>query len=493
MKRLVGLWNHALCKRLMTLFGPSLIGWSVIWSVAVLFWYLLPAYRHSITLPMSLLLLTAMAATFVSAVVSNRRHMNDLQRLTNELRQLEADKAGLESLLMQSQKLEAIGTLAGGISHDFNNILSAILGNVELAQLDTPADSEVGGYLTQILKATHRAKDLVRQILAFSRKSAPASRVIDPLPTVVEALDMLQAILPATIGIRSDLTVREARISADSTQLQQVVMNLCTNGAHAMEQRGGVLTVALRMRQLDGAAAEALELAPGGYIVLSVSDTGHGMSPETLQRAFDPFFTTKESGKGTGMGLAMVYEFVKACSGSIQINSEPGKGTQCNVFLPAASGTTDAFHESNGPLPTGRESILFVDDEPFLVDLGNRLLNRLGYRVVACNSAKEALEQVEANPHRFDLVITDYTMPGMTGAHLARKLLKIRTDLPIIMCSGLSDSKTQGVSTRNGFSAFVMKPLTIEDLARTVRRVLDGPAAPGATRSFPSWCGIAPN
>jgi signal transduction histidine kinase/CheY-like chemotaxis protein len=492
MKRSIGFWNPAHGKQWINLYGPPLIWWLLIWSAALIFWYHLPAYRNTFAIPTSLLLFAAMAAAFVSAAVSNRRHIKDLQRLKDELRALEKEKAGLESLLMQTQKMEAIGTLAGGIAHDFNNILSAILGNVELAQLDTSTDSGIGNYLAQILKAAHRAKDLVRQILAFSRKSAP-SRVIDPVPTVEEALEMLQAILPATIEIRSEVTIREARILADSTQLQQVVMNLCTNGAHAMEQGGGLLSVALKRRQLNGATAKELGLAPGNYIMLSVSDTGHGMSQETLQRIFDPFFTTKRCGKGTGMGLAMVYGYVKACSGSIQINSEPGKGTQCHVLLPTASGETERSRESHEPLPTGRETILFVDDEPFLVDLGNRLLNRLGYRVVACDSARKALEQLEANPHRFDLVITDYTMPDMTGAHLARRVQKIRTDLPIIMCSGHCDPETYGASARDGLAAFVMKPLSIEDLACTVRRVLDHPPAQDTIEPFSSWCRTALN
>jgi signal transduction histidine kinase/ActR/RegA family two-component response regulator len=493
MKRFGGFCKHTHCKQFMTLYGPPLIWWVLIWGAAVFFWYRLPAYRHTFALPMGFLLLTAMVATFVSSVLTNRRHMKDLQQVENELKRLEEEKAGLESLLIQTQKMEAIGTLAGGIAHDFNNMLSAILGNVELAQLDIPTDSGIRNYLTQVLKATHRAKELVRQILAFSRKSAPTSRVIDPLPTVVEALDMLRAILPATIEIQSDLTIREARIMADSTQLQQVVMNLCTNGAHAMENSGGILSVALKKRQLTGATAKDLGLAPGSYVALRVCDTGHGMSPETLQRIFDPFFTTKRTDKGTGMGLAMVSGIVKACSGSINVTSEPGKGTECNVFLPVVSGETGASRESDEPLPKGRESILFVDDEPFLVDLGNQLLSRLGYRVVACNSGKEAFKLIEANPHRFDLVITDYTMPGMTGAHLAQKLLRIRDDLPIIMCSGYCDSKTHRASSQNGIAAFVIKPLTIEDLAYTVRRVLDRPAAQSVVQSIPGWCSILPN
>jgi CheY-like chemotaxis protein len=260
-----------------------------------------------------------------------------------------------------------------------------------------------------------------------------------------------------------------------------------------MEESVGILSVALKERQLAGATAKDLGLAPGSYIALSVSDTGHGMSQETLQRIFDPFFTTKDGDKGTGMGLAMVYGIVKACSGSINVTSEPGKGTECNVFLPIVPGETNVSRESEEPLPIGRESILFVDDEPFLVDLGDQMLNRLGYRVVACNSGKEALKQIEANPYRFDLVITDYTMPDMTGAHLAQELLKMRADLPVIMCSGHCDAKTYKALSQSGIAAFVMKPLTIGDLACTVRTVLDRPAAQSVVQPLPDCCRIAPN
>ena len=403
------------------------------------------------------------------------------------------DKADLEELLIQSQKMEAIGTLAGGIAHDFNNLLSAILGYVELARLDAPSHGSFRKYLTQVLRATHRAKKLVGQILAFSRKSVPDHHAIDPRTTVEEVLAMLKAMLPATIEIRSELALQDERILADGTQLQQVVMNLCTNGAHAMEDGGGVLSVDLTRSDLNGSEAKAFGLPPGGYVRLSVRDTGHGMKPETLAQIFDPYFTTKESGKGTGMGLAMVQGIVAASGGRVRVSSEPGEGTDCQVLLPIAEGEDTPSLKCRNPLPTGRESILFVDDEKVLLDVVDQMLRRLGYRVVCCNRSTEALAMVKADPDRFDLVITDLTMPEMTGDCLAEELLKLRTDLPIILCSGHSRHQIAKQIHDYGITAFIAKPLTIQDMAHTVRRALDHPLSQGLVHPVCGVFNAAPN
>ena len=407
--------------------------------------------------------------------------------------QAEEDKVALEAQLIQTQKMEAIGTLAGGIAHDFNNVLAAILGYVELARLDAPSNSKFKSHLKKILKATHRAKELVRQILTFSRKSTQDWQALDPIPVIGETLKMLRAILPATVKIQTDFNLRGAQVLADSTQLQQVVMNLCTNAAHAMDGEGGLLSVSLNKTALAGEKAESLGLSAGGYIKLSVSDTGHGMSSDLQRRIFDPYFTTKELGKGTGMGLAMVRDIVESANGAIQVRSDLGNGTAFHIFIPEAAEGGPKSHEWMERLQTGQESVLFVDDEPFLVDLGKQMLTRLGYHVVACDRSTTALKLVREDPDRFDLVITDLTMPDMTGDILAEQLGHLRTDLPVIMCSGYSEQMTSQKENRAGVAAYVMKPLTIGDLARAVREVLDQSSGLGVARTISDIYRTSPN
>jgi PAS domain S-box-containing protein len=392
--------------------------------------------------------------------------------ITDKVRAQE-ENARLEEQLIQSQKMEAVGTLAGGIAHDFNNVLSAIMGYVELAQMDANPAGEVQNDLAQVLKATHRAKDLVKQILTFSRKTGHDREPLDPKPLVKEALVLLRASIPSTIEIRQHVTDRGVYVLANATQFHQVIMNLCTNAAHAMEASGGILELTLQNVSITGATTSRQGVPPGRYLELRVRDTGPGISPALRERIFDPYFTTKAQGKGTGMGLSVVRSIVESHGGSIDVESRFGKGACFCVLLPATSRMARITSHRQNALPHGTEAILYVDDEPVLVDLGRQMLSRLGYRVTCCDNSFDALALVKDNPNRFDLVVTDTTMPAMTGDVLAGRLLDIRPDLPVILCTGYSEQVTHETASDLGISAFLMKPLAIGDLAFTLRSVLD--------------------
>jgi PAS domain S-box-containing protein len=388
----------------------------------------------------------------------------------------EEERAALQEQLRQAQKMEAIGTLAGGIAHDFNNILGGILGYAELAGLDIPEGSEAKYNLQQSIKSTYRAKDLVQQILAFSRQSKQERKPLDIRAIIKEALKLLRASLPSTIEIRQNIEADWGAIEADPTQIHQVLMNLCTNAAHAMSENGGVLEVSLTKFDMDaGTSGVNSEIEPGPYLKLRVSDTGSGMPPEILSRIFDPYFTTKETGKGTGLGLAVVHGIVKSHRGVITVSSEPGKGTTFDIYFP----TGDIIQapselERIEPLPLGGgERVLFVDDEKAIVEIGQKLLERLGYEVVGRTSSVEALELFRAKPESFELVITDMTMPNMTGDKLARELMGIRPGIPVILCTGFSERITEEKAKLLGIREFVMKPLVMKDLAKSMRRALD--------------------
>jgi PAS domain S-box-containing protein len=387
----------------------------------------------------------------------------------------EEEKGRQEKQLRQVQKMEAIGTLAGGIAHDFNNILSAIVGYTEISLQEAPADSPVQGYLNKVLKAGDRARNLVNQILAFSRATEQETRPVVVKHLVKEALKLLQATLPSTISIRSDLQ-SSAAILADPTQIHQVLMNLCTNAAHAMQDRGGRLTVALKEVTLEEDHPEMpADLKPGPYLQLIVSDTGAGIDPQIIERIYDPFFTTKKPGQGTGMGLAVVHGIIQECSGSIQVHSTPGQGTTFQAWLPVIASEYEAPPSEESPLPMGHERILYVDDEPDIADVGRRLLTWLGYRVTAITDSRQALETFRRCPHEFDLVLTDMTMPQMTGDVLSQHLMAVRPDIPVIICTGYSE-KIDADSMRSlGLSGIAYKPLATRDLAELVRRALDQP------------------
>jgi PAS domain S-box-containing protein len=384
------------------------------------------------------------------------------------------ERRRLEAHLQQAQKMEAIGTLAGGIAHDFNNILAAILGYGELLAFDMPKDTPAWQNLQAVLKSCHRAKDLIGQILAFSRQNELNSMPVRVSAIVKEALKMLRASLPATIEIRRNIETPDGIVYANATHIHQVLMNLCTNAGHAMREKGGVLGV--KVSRFNAEPSEQLphpDLKPGTYLKLSVSDTGHGMTAEQMQRIFDPYYTTKDAGEGTGLGLAVVQGIVRAHGGAVKVKSSPAKGSVFDVYLPEMQKEIITQKEPLQPYLTGHETILFVDDEQALVTMSKQMLELLGYKAVTRSSSLEAYDLFRHDPAGFDLVITDMTMPNMTGETLARKILAIRPDIPVILCTGYSEQITEQRAKDMGIQAFVMKPLIMRDLAGTIREVLD--------------------
>ncbi|RLB24656.1 MAG: hypothetical protein DRG76_00775 [Deltaproteobacteria bacterium] len=386
----------------------------------------------------------------------------------------EAEKERMQAQLRQAQKMEAIGTLAGGIAHDFNNILAAIVGYVELALCDMPEGLPARKNLKEALDSALRARDLIKQILAFSRGTEQERRPLRIQPVIKEALKMLRASLPKTIEIREHMN-SDGVILADPIQIHQILINLCTNAAHAMEGQVGVLEVGLQDTSIERPLhVHGRELKPGNYVQLRVKDTGHGIPPELVDRIFDPYFTTKGTGEGTGLGLAVVHGIVKACDGGIAVASQIGKGSVFDVYLPRVVQEVETEHpQEETPFLSGHERILFVDDEPSLVEIGGKILSALGYQVSTTTSPFEALELFRSKPLDFDLVIMDKIMPGMPGEKLAQELLRIRPDIPIILCTGYSDNLTDEKVKDMGIRALVMKPLMIKELAQKVRETLE--------------------
>ncbi len=391
--------------------------------------------------------------------------------VTHELR--------LEKELRQAQKMEAIGTLAGGIAHDFNNILAAIIGYSEMVIKSLPEKSKEQRKMEHVLTASHRAKDLVKQILAFSRQGEQEKKPIQLQIVINEALKLLRASLPTTIDIQTELNSK-ASLIADPIQMHQLLMNLCTNASYAMQERGGVLKICLQEVEVDREQAEqSYDLQPDRYLQLTVSDSGTGIPQEIIDRIFDPFFTTKGVGKGTGLGLAVVHGIVKSHGGSISVESQPGSGTSFHVFLPRLEEAIQEEAAMLEKLPLGSESILFVDDEELLTDVAQDMLESLGYSVETINSSKDALVLFREDPDRFDLVITDQTMPHMTGFELAKNFFQIRPELPLILCSGYSETVSTRTAKQIGIHRFIMKPFNVREIADAVRTVLDEQAAKG--------------
>jgi len=381
----------------------------------------------------------------------------------------------LAAQLRQSQKMEAVGTLAGGITHDFNNILASIFGYTELALLDTPDDTKAKQNLKEVLKAATRAKELVKQILSFSRQREGERKPVRVDPIVKETLKLLKASLPATIDIYPKIEGNVGPVQGDPSQLHQLLMNLCTNAAQAMWQEGGTMEVSLS--RVDIGNREPIpdpNLEPGPHLKLIVSDTGCGIDPKLHERIFEPYFTTKEKDVGTGLGLSTVHGIVQGHGGAIRVESEPGKGSRFEVYLPMIEQENVTDTVSATHVPTGNERILLVDDEKGLAELGRQTLEYLGYKVVPKTSSTDALELFRSGPERFDLVVTDMTMPDMTGDRLAREILNIRPSVPVVLCTGYSDRISEEKAREIGIRAFAMKPLELPTLATVVREALDG-------------------
>jgi len=386
-------------------------------------------------------------------------------------RQAQKEKKQVEDQLLQSQKMEAIGTLAGGIAHDFNNILTSIIGYSELAKMRGLQGGDVTSDLDQIRQSGNRAKALVQQIVTVGRRQEQEQRPVQLAYIVKEALKLLRAALPSTIEIREVIPKDAGIIQADPTQMHQVVMNLCTNAGKAMDETGGTLEVTLENVSLT---EPKMDLEPGPYLRLTVKDRGEGMKPEVVERIFEPYFTTKEKGEGTGLGLSVVQGIVATHGGAITVETKPGAGSTFHVYLPRTEQAEETRKaKAEEPLPTGSERVLFVDDEKVLLDMVGQMLKQLGYEVVTIRESYEALELFRKEPDRFDLVITDMTMPGMTGIDLARKLLTARPNIPIILCSGSIDQALKGKAAAAGILEFMAKPISVKSVAKTVRKVLD--------------------
>jgi PAS domain S-box-containing protein len=388
------------------------------------------------------------------------------------LKQIQKEKRELEKILQQSQRMEAIGTLAGGIAHEFNNILWIISANTEYAFEVLKDGGEITNNLKRIERACARASDLVGQILSFSRQQYQAPKPLDMRAIVKETLKFMRASLPKTIDIKTDIAGDLGMVMADPAQLHHVVTNLCTNAFYAMGEEGGILDVSLQNIDAKESPSTPVGMAPGRYVRLRVTDTGIGMEPKVMKRIFEPFFTTRQPGQGAGLGLSVVYGIVESCHGAVAVDSSPGKGSVFDIFFPVIQ---DRIHAATGQtqtIPTGNERILFVDDERDVADITREILESLGYRVHVENSPAEALRVFAGQPDTFDLVITDMSMPGMTGEGLAEKLLHIRPDIPVILCTGYGEAEDQGRATTIGIRKVLMKPASIHTVAQAIRKVL---------------------
>lgn len=396
--------------------------------------------------------------------------------LSESLRKKKAENYQLEMQLRQAQKLEALGTLAGGIAHDFNNVLSPIFGYTEMAMEDLSDNQALCSNLKQVLHAATRARELVRQILAFSRQNETQRTPIRMQVILKEALKLMRASLPTTIRITEQIDQGCGPVLADPTNIHQIVMNLCTNASYAMKEQGGELKVVLEEEPVErNSCASAPDLESGRYVVLCVGDTGVGMDDATLQRIFDPYFTTKPVGEGTGMGLAMVHGIAKGCGGAIRVESAPGKGTLFRIYFPRVeidSASTDTIPVQS--IQRGNEHVLLVDDEAQIAFMLKQMLEHLGYQVTVRTSSLEALEAFSAKPDYFDIVITDQTMPNMTGDILAAEVMRLRGDIPVILCTGFSEKITEVRAREKGIRALLTKPVLKQELAAAIRDALAG-------------------
>ena len=397
------------------------------------------------------------------------------KRSKDEKRLIQSEKKQLEMQLRQSQKMEAIGTLAGGMAHDFNNTLGIIIGNTELAIRATPKDSPSRQYLNNIITASCRAEEMVSRLLSFSRITDAEKKPLDLISSVDESLKLLRSSLPSNIEIKKSSPGSQLVIMGDPTQLNQVMVNLCTNAAHAMNGSGGKLEVNISTREIGLNPLTSFNGLPqGNYAVITISDTGHGIPEDIMKRVFDPYFTTKETGKGTGMGLAVVHGIVKNHGGSIKVESKVNEGTVFTVYIPLIEAVVETKPVIDIEcLPSGKESILLVDDEYMIADTMKIMMEQLGYKVKAFTESRRALEVFESNPDAFDLVITDMTMPKMTGDILAARVQDIREDTPVIICTGFNNRIDPARLKNKGICEILTKPVRTTTLARAIKDILN--------------------
>ncbi len=404
----------------------------------------------------------------IGAVVTFRDISKELE--------IEQERLTLEKQLEQARKMEAIGTLAGGIAHDFNNILTPIFGYLELASMKIPEDSDLANDLEEVQIAADRAREIVKQILSFSRRDTDNLSAIQVQIIVKEALKLLRASIPATIEIRQDIDQQCGSVMANPAQIHQIVMNICTNAYYAMRETGGILGVSLAPLEISQHDfIKNINLKPGPYLRLEISDTGHGMDQATRERIFEPYYTTKDKDEGTGMGLSIVHGLVNGMGGHVTVYSEPGKGTTFHIYLPVIESTIFSGKKITPKiaLPTGTERIMLVDDEEQVLKVEMAMLKELGYEVKAFSSSLKALEHFSEHSDIFDLVITDMTMPKMTGDKLAQGIKEVRPDIPVILCTGFSELVDEETAKALGISAYVTKPIIGQTFSRTVRNALD--------------------
>jgi PAS domain S-box-containing protein len=398
-----------------------------------------------------------------------------MQNIT-ERKRAEAEQEKLQAQLAQSRKMETIGTLAGGIAHDFNNILSGILGYAQLAEMNLGSPVKIRSHLSQIIKGAHRAADLTQQILIFSRQTEYEKQPLSLYLVLKEALKLLRSSIPSTIDI-TETIVSKSKIHADPTQMHQVIMNLCTNAYHAMGEMGGMLTVRLNEKPISGGRdVFEQEIKEGLYLELEVTDTGHGMDDEILQKAFDPYFTTKDIGKGTGFGLALVHAIIEEHGGHIKVQSRVGKGTGFYIYLPVIAdpdANRQAGIKNEKMYKGGSERLMVVDDEEDIRTILQEFLTTIGYKVSIFENGASAFKAFQKNPDQFDLIVTDMTMPQMTGRELAKKIISIRKNFPVILCTGYSETVSEAHALEIGIRRYLTKPLSNDDLAVSIREILD--------------------
>jgi PAS domain S-box-containing protein len=416
-------------------------------------------------------------ASLVKDEDGNPKYISALGRDITRRKTAEEEKTILEAQLLQAQKMESIGTLAGGIAHDFNNILSVIIGYSEFIRDEVPAESRLKNNIEKVLGAADRAADLVSQILTFSRQENTDKQLLQPHLIIKETLKMLRATLPATVEVKKEIDPHCGSILSTPSSIHQIVVNLCTNGLHSMIDQEGTLTVGLRCQELsDADTKETGKLPSGSYVVLTVSDTGCGMDQPAIDRIFEPYFTTKEKEGGTGLGLALVHGIVEDCNGFIDVKSRVGKGSTFSVYFPGTKKSAVRHRElkgsSEGSVPGGNQRILIVDDELLLIKVNQKRLEKRGYQVTAMTDSVKALEKFTSQPDSFDMLITDQTMPGLTGAQLSRAVLEIKPSMLIIMCTGHSDTVSEEKALASGIKKYVLKPLYGNELLDAVQEVL---------------------